>query len=110
MLSLVRPGSRRFQEGRRERWPALHGIGLPRPGSCGELDMAIGDFTQEMALNPLGSARLAEAYCIRGSSNHKKKKKYDAAIGDYKEAIEIGITADGCSCDPFNPLVTLYDG
>ena len=89
-----------------------HYLALDRLGlvhiSTGELDMAIGDFTQEMALNPLGRARLADAYCLRGSSNHKEKK-YNAAIADYEKAIEIGVTADGCSCDPFNPLVTLYD-
>jgi hypothetical protein len=60
----------------------------------GELDKAIGDYTREMALNPLGRARLADAYCERGSFNHKEKK-YDAA--------------DGCSCDPYNPLIALYD-
>ena len=35
--------------------------------STGEWDMAISDFTQEMALNPLGKARLADAYCERGT-------------------------------------------
>ena len=75
----------------------------------GELDKAIGDFTQEMTLNPLGRARLADAYCAPGSSN-QKEKKYDAAIADYEKAIEIGATADGCSCDPYDPLVALYDG
>jgi tetratricopeptide (TPR) repeat protein len=87
---------------------ALDMLGLVHM-STGELDMAIGDFTQEMSLNPLGRARLADAYCIRGSANHKEKK-YDAAITDYEKAIEIGVTADGCSCEPFNPLLTLYDG
>lgn len=90
-----------------------HHLALDRLGlvhmSTDELDMAIGDFTQEMALNPLGRARLADAYCIRGSSHHKEKK-YDAAIADYEKAIDIGVTADGCSCDPLNPLVTFYDG
>ena len=38
--------------------------------------------------------QLADAYCERGSFNHKEKK-YDAA--------------DGCSCDPYNPLIALYD-
>jgi hypothetical protein len=59
----------------------------------GELDKAIGDYTQEMALNPLGKASLADAYCERGSFNHKEKK-YDAA--------------DGSSCDPYDPLIALY--
>jgi tetratricopeptide (TPR) repeat protein len=87
---------------------ALDMLGLVHE-QTGELDKAISDFTQEMALNPLGRARLADAYCARGSSNHKEKK-YDAAIADYEKAIEIGATADGCSCDPYNPLVALYDG
>ena len=87
---------------------ALDMLGLVHE-ETGELDKAISDFTQEMALNPLGRARLADAYCARGSSNHKEKK-YDAAIADYEKAIEIGATADACSCDPYNPLVALYDG
>jgi tetratricopeptide (TPR) repeat protein len=76
---------------------------------AGEMDKAIRDFTQEMALNPLGRARLADAYCTRGSSD-QREKSYDAAIADYEQAIEIGATADSCSCDPYNPLVALYDG
>jgi tetratricopeptide (TPR) repeat protein len=74
---------------------------------AGELDDAISAYTQEMALNPLGRARLADAYCLRGSSN-PKEKKYDAAIADYEKSIDIGATADGCSCDPYNPLLELY--
>lgn len=77
--------------------------------TTGELDQAIGDFTQEMALNPQGRARLSDAYCIRGSA-YQKEKKYDASIADYEKAIEIGATADGCSCEPYNPLVGLYCG
>jgi tetratricopeptide (TPR) repeat protein len=73
----------------------------------GELDKAISAFTQEMALNPLGRVRLADAHCVRGSSYHKEKK-YVAAIADYEKAIEIGAADDGCSCDPYNPLVALY--
>jgi tetratricopeptide (TPR) repeat protein len=87
---------------------ALDMLGLVHE-QTGELDKAIGDFTQEMTLNPLGRARLADAYCARGPSN-QKEKKYDAAIADYEKAIEIGATADGCSCDPYDPLVALYDG
>jgi tetratricopeptide (TPR) repeat protein len=81
--------------------------------TTGELDQAISDYTKEMALNPLGRARLADAYCTRGgSSNQKdsnqKDKKYDAAIADYEKSIDTGATADGCSCDPYNPLLALY--
>jgi tetratricopeptide (TPR) repeat protein len=73
----------------------------------GELDQAICDYSQEMVLNPLGRTRLADAYCTRGNSD-QKEKKYDAAIADYKKSIDTGATADGCSCDPYNPLLWLY--
>jgi tetratricopeptide (TPR) repeat protein len=80
--------------------------------TTGELDQAIGDYTQEMALNPLGKSRLADAYCTRaGSTNQKdlnQKAKQDAAIADYEKSIDLGATADGCSCDPYNPLLALY--
>ena len=75
--------------------------------TTGELDQAIGDYSQEMALNPLGRTRLADAYCTRGSFGQKEKKD-DAAIADYEKSIDTGATADGCSCDPYNPLVGLY--
>jgi len=87
---------------------ALDMLGLVHEAT-GELDKAITDFTQEMALNPLGRARLADAFCTRGSSNYKEKK-YDAAIADYEKAVALGANADSCSCDPYNPLVALYDG
>ncbi len=72
----------------------------------GELDLAITDFTAEMALNPLGKARLTDAYCVRGSSN-QGAKKYDAAIADYEKSIAFGAPGDGCSCDPYNQLIAL---
>ncbi len=75
--------------------------------TTGELDQAISEYSQEMALNPLGRSRLADAYCLRGASN-QKEKKYDAAIADYEKSIDTGATADGCSCDPYNPLFGLY--
>ncbi len=77
--------------------------------TTGELDQAISDYSQEMALNPLGRRRLADAYCTRGSFN-QTGKKYVAAIADYEKSIDIGATADGCSCDPYNPLLELYAG
>jgi tetratricopeptide (TPR) repeat protein len=77
--------------------------------TTGELDQAISDYAQEMALNQLGRARLADAYCTRGGySSSQKEKKYDAAIADYEKSIDLGATADGCSCDPNNPLLALY--
>ncbi|MBZ5636823.1 MAG: hypothetical protein LAO55_27175 [Acidobacteriia bacterium] len=75
--------------------------------TTGELDQAISDYSQEMALNPLGRTRLADAYCARGDSD-QKEKKHDAAIADYEKSIDTGASADGCSCDPYNPLLVLY--
>lgn len=76
--------------------------------TTGELDDAISDYTKEMALDPLGRSRLADAYCSRGGAGQKDKKTDDAAIADYEKSIELGATADGCSCDPYNPLLWLY--
>jgi tetratricopeptide (TPR) repeat protein len=76
--------------------------------TAGELDQAISDYTQEMALNPLGKSRLADAYCTRGGSSSPKEKRYDAAIADFEKSIDLGATADPCSCDPYNPLLALY--
>jgi len=85
--------------------------------TTGELDQAISDYSQEMALNPLGKSRLADAYCIRAGSNQKdshqkdsnqKEKMNDAAIADYEKSIDLGAPADPCSCDPYNPLLSLY--
>jgi tetratricopeptide (TPR) repeat protein len=73
---------------------------------AGALDQAISDYTQEMVLNPLGRARLADAYCTRGTSYQKEKN--EAAIADLEKSIELGATADGCSCDPYNPLLWRY--
>ena len=76
--------------------------------TTGEFDQAIREYSQEMALNPLGKSRVANAYCLRGGSD-QKEKKYDAAIADYGKAIDMGATADDWSCDPYNPLFVLYD-
>ena len=75
---------------------------------AGELDEAISAYSREMALKPFGRVRLADAYCARGGA-HQGEKKFDAAIADYEKSIEIGAAADGCSCDPYNPLFLLYD-
>ncbi|MBZ5675726.1 MAG: tetratricopeptide repeat protein [Acidobacteriia bacterium] len=76
--------------------------------TTGELDLAISEYSQEMALNSLGKSRVANAYCLRGDSD-QKEKKYDAAVADYEKAIDLGATADDWSCDPYNPLFGLYD-
>jgi hypothetical protein len=73
----------------------------------GEPEKAIEDYTKEMALNPLGKARLTDAYCTLASHYHGEKK-YDAAAADYRKSMEMGGGADGCACDPYEPLVALY--
>jgi tetratricopeptide (TPR) repeat protein len=72
------------------------------------VEQAIADYTHEMELNPkLGRVRLADVYCNRGRS-FLAKKQYDRAVSDFETSIAFGITADGCSCDPYNPLAHLY--
>jgi len=61
-----------------------------------EPEKAIEDFKKEMALNPLGKARLADAYCTVGSHYHGQKK-YDVASADYWKSIEMGGGGDGCA-------------
>lgn len=75
--------------------------------STGEWDQAIADYAQEMALNPQGRFRLADAHCNRGSS-YLREKKYDLAIADFEKSIETGSSADGCTCEPYNPLLAIY--
>jgi tetratricopeptide (TPR) repeat protein len=91
---------------------ARHELAWDRLGlsheTIGELDQAIDAYTQVMALDPkLGRARLADAYCERAGT-HQKDKNDDAAIADYEKSIDFGAIADGCSCDPYNPLIGLY--
>jgi tetratricopeptide (TPR) repeat protein len=73
-----------------------------------EREQAISDYTTEMTLHPSGKARLADAYCNWGFSS-QREGNYDAAVADYEKAIQVGATPDdGCSCDPYNPLVAIY--
>ena len=96
---------RRAIEKDARHYRAWDSLGLSHE-TLGELDEAISAYTEEMALNPLGRARLADAYCLRGGSHQKEEE--DAAIADYEKSIETGASADGCSCDPYNPLLGLY--
>ncbi len=81
-------------------------LGLAHQQS-GDPEKAVDDFTKEMALNPLGKARLTDAYCTVGSY-HAGQKKYDAAAADFRKSIEMGGGGDGCGCDPYEPLMVLY--
>ena len=74
----------------------------------GDLDQAIADYTQLAALQPGSRYRLADAYCNRGYINLRVKKQLHLAIADYEKSVEIGSSADGCSCEPYDPLVGIY--
>lgn len=72
------------------------------------LEDAIVDFTHEMALNPrMGRSRLADLYCNRGQSL-LREKRYDPAVADLEKSVELGVAADGCSCEPYNSLAFVY--
>ena len=68
---------------------------------AGEEDKAVRAYTQEMALDPLGKQRLADAYCFFGF-RHQQQKEYSAAAAAYQKSIEFGL-ADDKSC-PYDPL------
>lgn len=92
---------------------ARHELAWDRLGlsheTIGELDQAIDAYTQVIALDrKLGRARLADAYCERAGT-HQKDKNEDAAIADYEKSIDFGAKDDGCSCDPYSPLIGLYE-
>ena len=74
----------------------------------GELDKAIRDYTQEMALNPFGKQRLADAHCVWGF-RLQQGKDYAAAAVEYEKSIELGAADDkSCPIEPFNALVAFY--
>jgi tetratricopeptide (TPR) repeat protein len=74
----------------------------------GESDKAIRDYTQEMALNPFGRQRLADAYCIRGF-HLQQEKSYAAAVAEYRKSIEFGTAGDDvCPYQPYDSIVAFY--
>ena len=75
-------------------------------GSMGDWTQAIADFEQEAALNPDMRFRISDAYCNRGS--RYPREKYDLAISDLNQAIQIRGTSDACECEPYNPLLAIY--
>ena len=84
---------------------ALDMLGLT-DGSRGDWTQAIADFEQEAALKPRMRFRVSDAYCNRGSSY--PGEKYDLAISDLNQAIQIRGTSDPCECEPYNPLLAIY--
>jgi len=74
----------------------------------GESDKAIRDYTREMALDPFGRQRLADAYCTRGF-HLQQEKNYAAAVVEYQKSIEFGAADnDVCPYEPYNSLVAFY--
>ena len=73
-----------------------------------EENKAIRAYTQEMALNPLGKRRLADAYCFFGFQ-HQQEKDLSAAAAAYQKSIQFG-TADDKTCpyDPFANGIAIY--
>jgi len=84
---------------------ALDMLGLTE-GSMGDWTPALADFEQEAALKPSMRFRVSDAYCNRGS--RYPREKYDLAISDLKQAIQIRGTSDPCECEPYNPLLAIY--
>jgi tetratricopeptide (TPR) repeat protein len=68
---------------------------------AGEEDKAVRTYTQELALNPLGKQRLADAYCFFGF-RHQQQKEFAAAVAAYQKSTEFGL-ADDKSC-PYDAL------
>jgi tetratricopeptide (TPR) repeat protein len=79
---------------------ALDRLGLAYE-QAGEEHNAVRAYTQELALDPLGKQRLADAYCFFGF-RHQQQKEFAAAAAAYQKSTEFGI-ADDKSC-PYNPL------
>jgi len=75
--------------------------------SMGNWTEAIADFKQESGLDRLQRLRLSDAYCNRGTV-YMGEKKYDLAISDLNQSIQIRAAGDPCECEPYNPLLTIY--
>jgi tetratricopeptide (TPR) repeat protein len=74
----------------------------------GESDKAIRDYTREMALDPFGRQRLADAYCTRGF-HLSQEKSFAAAAVEYQKSIELGAADnDTCPVEPYDMLVRFY--
>jgi tetratricopeptide (TPR) repeat protein len=75
--------------------------------SMGNWTQAIADFEHETGLDRLQRLRLSDAYCNRGTV-YLGEKKYDLAISDLNQAIQIRGAGDACECEPYNPLLSIY--
>jgi tetratricopeptide (TPR) repeat protein len=75
---------------------------------AGEEDAAVRAYTSELALNPFGKQRLADAYCFFGF-RHQQKKEYPAAAVAYQKSIDFGLADDkSCPYEPVASMVGIY--
>lgn len=75
--------------------------------SMGNWTEAIADFDQETGMDRLKRLRLSDAYCNRGTV-YMGEKKYDLAVSDLNQSIQILAPGDSCECEPYNPLLSIY--
>jgi len=86
---------------------ALDRLGLTYE-QAGEEDKAVRAYTQELALDPLGKHRLADAYCFFGF-RHQQQKEFAAAAAAYQKSTEFGLAGDkSCPYDPLGNGVAIY--
>ncbi len=75
--------------------------------SNGEENKAIQAYTRELAFDPFGKQRLADAYCGIGV-RHQRQKDYAAAVEAYRKSIEFGFADDkSCIGEPFEEIVRI---
>jgi tetratricopeptide (TPR) repeat protein len=75
---------------------------------AGEEDKAVKAYTQEMALDPFGKQRLADAYCSFGF-RHQQANELAAAAAAFEKSTEFGVADDkSCPYDPFANGVAIY--
>ena len=58
----------------------------------------------EVATN---DAQRADAYCNRAQS-FLRDEDYDSAARELEKSVELGVSGDGCSCEPSNSLAFIY--
>jgi len=97
----------RAVEKNRKHAMAFDMLGLA-DSSLGDWTAAIDDFEHEATLNPDSRRyRMSDAYCNRGSV-YLGEKKFDLAVSDLNQAIQIRSAGDPCECEPYNPLLSIY--
>jgi tetratricopeptide (TPR) repeat protein len=105
-LALAKADFSRAAEMNPKNAMAFDMLGLTN-ASMGNWTEAIADFERETGLDRLKRFRLSDAYCNRGTV-YMGQKKYDLAVSDLNQAIQIRGAGDACECEPYNPLLSIY--